>query len=271
MKNLSPTTRRPHTGFTIIELLVVIAIIAVIAGLLLGGVSIVKESAKESQAQTVLTNLMGNAGMYETKAGPSSVIPHLDRTPCPGHITSDSIYHWEQPKLRNASGTTGSVVITADYGNVENEENPSYSSGQDNDFYMRQANVYIERFIWAANQVPQIRDNLPALGSAFTDTDNDGFMEVIDPWGNPIAYADSVTHNDDPSCPVEQQDNFLPVHNTPFFASAGKDQKWGLPRKRGEFTSEAAWNAYKDTDDYKFSVDNLYSFDLDRSAAKRGD
>jgi prepilin-type N-terminal cleavage/methylation domain-containing protein len=258
MTNLSPTNRPHARGFTIIELLVVIAIIAVIAGLLLGGISIVKENAKESQAQTVLTNLMGNAGMYETKT-----------TKPIGHLT-DNIMKWGGGGwLMNAPGRDKQQgAITADYINIENEENPSYDLlSEDNNYYMERANLFIERFIWAANQVPQIRDNLPALGSAFEDTDNDGFMEVIDPWGNPVAYANGVKHTPG----TDEDDDFLPLHDSPFFASAGKDQKWGAPRIRGEFASEAAWNAYKDTDDYKFSVDNLYSFDLDRSAAKRGD
>ncbi len=264
MKNLRPTTRPHARGFTIIELIVVIAIIAVIAGLLLGGVALVKESAKESQAVTVLTNLMGNAGMYETKT--QYAILHIN----------DPILKWGGPgwntNAPNPPAQTGS--IDPDYVNVENTENPTYSNGQDNNYYMERANLFIERFLWAANQVPQIRENLPALGAAFDDTDGDGFMEVLDPWGNPVAYAFSVKHpvpntlagtNNDP------EDDFLPVHANAFFASAGKDQKWGLPRVRGEFPSQAAWDAYKGSDDYKFTLDNLYSFDLDRSAAKRGD
>ncbi len=258
MTNLSPTTRRPEPGFSLIELLVVITIIAIISGLILGGVSHLKEDAKVHQAQALLANLMGNAGMYETK----TEYPVVHHRNLPG-----SMIQWNDTKNWNAPGSdpANKEIIKGEYINVENDENPSYTSGRDNNFYMRQANLYIERFVWAANQLPQIRDSLPSLGSAFEDADGDGFMEVIDPWGNPIAYANNVSHND----PVTD-DDFLPAYSKAFFASAGKDQKWGRARKSGEMTA-AQWATYKDTDDYKDSVDNLYSFDMDRSAATRGD
>lgn len=258
MTNLSPTTRRPEPGFSLIELLVVIAIIAVISGLILGGVSHLKEGAKDHQAQALLANLMGNAGMYETK----TEFPVVHHENLPG-----SMIVWGGNRLENApdSNPGDTNTISANYSNDQNNGNPTYTSGNDNKFYMEQANRYIERFVWAANQLPQIRDKLPSLGSAFEDTDGDGFMEVIDPWGNPIAYANNLSHND-----AVTDDDFLPVYSKAFFASAGKDQKWGRARKSGEMTA-AQWDTYKDTDDYKDSVDNLYSFDMDRSAATRGD
>jgi len=254
MKCLNRTTRRRAPGFTLIELLVVIAIIALLMGLLLVGVSALRQGAKESQAQAVLTNLMGNAGQYETKTDYAVIVS-------PG----STLIAWGVPRLKNAPGEQANMgTIQALYVNDENNGNVTYSNGKDNDFYMRQANRFIERFIWAANQLPAIRNNLPSLGGAFVDADGDGFMEVIDPWGNPIAYGNAVSHNDNFT-----DDDFLPVYSKSFFASAGQDQKWGLPKQRGEFSSDAAWEAYKGTDDHKFAVDNLYSFDLDRSESHR--
>lgn len=270
MTNLCPTSRRNETasrhtafatrarGFSLIEMLVVIAIIAVIAGLLLMGISKLQEGGKEAHARTLLTNLLGNSGQYENSAGKR--VLHL-------YDKNDSIYLWNQPKRTNAPDATGSFVITGDdYDNVENNGNYTYSNGDTNDLYMQRANMYIERFIWAANQMPDIRKNLPALGASFVDSDGDGFMEVVDPWGNPVAYAKAVDHD-----PGTDEDDFLPEYNGPFFASAGEDQMWGIARRSGEFASKADWDAYKETDEYKFTLDNLYSFDLDRAAAKRGD
>ncbi len=258
MTHTRTTNRPPANGFSLIELLVVIFIIAVIAGLLLGGVAFVQQGAKESQAQTILTNLMGNAGTYEVKTG--SPVPHENA----GGFSTIS---WGGPRAKNAlavqgqSGTIQALHVNDNYDS--SNDNVTYSDGKDNDYYMERANLFIERFIWAANQMPDIRNNLPALGGAFVDADDDGFMEVIDPWGNPVAYAQKVTHK------TSSDTDFLPAHDAPFFASAGKDQKWGLPKNRGEFNSDAAWEAYMATDDYKFAQDNLYSFDLDRSQSHR--
>ena len=255
MTNLYATTRRPAAGFSLIELLVVISIIAVLAGLLLGGVSMLKAGAKESQARALLANLMGQAGQYEVKT--KKPIFHIN----------DDILKWGGGGWSmNAPGREGEVgSIKGGYVNDLNEQNPDYDDGETNFYYMKMANLYIERFIWAANQLPQIRDKLPSLGDSFDDTDGDGFMEVVDPWGNPIAYAMDVSHSDNFT-----DDDFLPEHPNPFFASAGADQKWGLPRKESEFASTGAWEAYLASDAYTDSFDNLYSFDLDRSAATRG-
>lgn len=265
MTNLNPTTRRHEpgprsprsirglTGFSLIELLVVIAIIAVIAGLLLGGISKLKEGGKESHARTLVTNLIGNAGQYEVK------------TNHPIEHNYDIKLNWAQNKNTNAPGWDEKEEITPGYKNKENNGDYTYDNGDKNRDYMKQANLYIERFIWAVYQLPQIRDNLPALGSSFVDADDDGFMEVVDPWGNPIAYAYNVDHSD-----KYPQDDFLPEHPSPFFASAGKDQMWGQSKKRGSM-STVQWKAYIDTDEYKHTLDNLYSFDLDRAAATRGD
>lgn len=271
MTHTRTTIRQPSTGFSLMELLVVIAIISIIAAILLGGVALVQEGAKESQAQTVLTNLMGNAGTYEVKVGDS--VPHQN----PISVTALKIIDWGTVKKKNSldhPSTDPPKLIAPNYDNPDNNGNVTYSDGNDNDYYMRQANLYIERFIWAANQMPDIRNNLPALGGAFADVDNDGFMEVIDPWGNPVAYASSVKHQIQALLPNNgDDDDFLPAHASPFFASAGKDQKWGLPRTRGEFgpgpAGDTDWNNYKATDDYKFAQDNLYSFDLDRSQSHR--
>ncbi len=264
----STTRRRDGQGFTLVELLVVIAIIALLAGLLLGGVAIVKQGAKESQARTVLGNLMGNAGQYESKFPSAALIlQHM-----PSKNPSFDKVDWTTIKRQNAQNATGQTVITgADLAGDDNGDY-TYSNGDTNDQYMERANLYMNRFIWTVNQMPVIRNNLPSLGAALGDFDDDGFLDVIDPWGNPVAFAVRVSHDNELQFVNDgNDDDFLPAHDNPFFASAGKDQRWGRPRVRGEFANDAAFDTYKQTDDYKFSVDNLYSFDIDRSAAQRGD
>ena len=83
----------------------------------------------------------------------------------------------------------------------------------------------------------------------------------------PVAYGNEVKH----IVGVDEEDDFLPAYDGPFFASAGKDQRWGMRRKRRTTESDASWDAYKLTDDYIDALDNLYSFDLDGSESARGD
>jgi prepilin-type N-terminal cleavage/methylation domain-containing protein len=267
MTHRQTTTRRKEPGFTLTEVLVVIAIIAVVMGLILGGVSKLKESAKESHARTLLVGLLGSEGMYETAT-----------TKAIHHYLSD-IIDWTAAKRQNAPNYSSTFVITGQdlAGNANDFDDytdATYSNAM-NDFDMAEANLYTERFIWAANQMPTIRKMLPSLGDGFDDIEldgnnvpsGDGFLEVVDPWGNPVAYAASVKHD-----PLGfTNDDFLPEHNAPFFASAGKDQRWGRPQKRGDFLNDTDWQTYKDSDAYRFTLDNLYSFDLDRSAATRED
>jgi prepilin-type N-terminal cleavage/methylation domain-containing protein len=276
MTNLKPITRRPARGFSLIELLVVIAIIAVIAGLIMSGVAALKSGAEESKARATLASLMGLAGQMETQLSIGSGLQHLQGV--------DKTYDWGDTgnnKRKNAQNATGSGDLNDGTGHDPAGDDNDYTGGDgtytsaDNDRDMRIANLYIERFLWAANQMPAIREKLPSLSGSFGDADDDDFLDLVDPWGNPIAYANYVQHPPKPNAlngtTNYPEDDFLPAHNGPFFASAGKDQRWGRPRVRGEFNTENDWLNYQATDEYEFSVDNLYSFDIDRSAAQRGD
>ncbi len=259
MPSMNLTTRRGKpTGFSLVELLVVVAIIAIIAGLLFAGVSTLRNGAKESQARAVLASLMGYRGQFETQFKTTAAMP--------SHLDNDPTYDWSTAKRLNAPGASG-PDIKIDTGKDLAGAEYTYSNGDTNKVYMERANIYMKRFIWVVNQMPVIREGLPSLANAFGDFDKDGFLEVVDPWGNPIAYAQSVEHG----IAGNSDDDFLPEHDNPFFASAGKDKLWGRPKTSGEFANPNDWDDYKKTDEYKFSVDNLYSFDIDRSAAQRGD
>lgn len=241
----NPTER--FAGFSLMELLVVIAIIALLIGLLVAGMNVIRGGSKDSQTRAILAGLMGLAGNMETQLGDNGLM----------HLTSqDRTYDWTTNKRKNAPGTSGT-------GSLDDGDTTS----QDNDVYMERAYLYTERFLWAANQMPAIRDKLASFGQTVGDANNNGFIDLVDPWGQPIAYANNVKHVNG----VDEEDDFLPEYSGPFFASAGKDKQWGTPRVRGEFASDAAWQTFTEKDEYKFTLDNLYSFDIDRSAATRGD
>jgi len=273
MMHRQPTTHRREPGFTLTEVLVVMVIIAIVMGLTLGGVAKMKENAKESHTRTLLTGLLGNEGMYENAT--EYAIQH--NAALKGTIDWNNTIPMNEPGRAGTPGSLSDASIESNDDIAGGDNDFSGGDGSytqaDNDTDMQWANIYVERFIWAANQMPTVRKVLPSLGSGFDDTEldingtpaGDGFLEVVDPWGNSVAYAASVSHSDGYT-----DDDFLPEHDSPFFASAGADQKWGRSMKRGEMTP-AQWTTYKASDEYKFTRDNLYSFDLDRSAATRED
>ena len=269
MTKQQTTTRPRQQGMTLTEILVVIAIITVVMGLVLGGVSAMRQGASRSHAKTLLTGLSGYANSYEVSTGTGGGNGV-------NHLTGKGMVDWNNSIAMNSparAGTTGSLSDASrqDNDDIAGEAN-DYTTGDgtyptaDNDTDMQWANIFIERFIWAANQMPAIRNGLPSLGTGFDDTElvsnvpeGDGFMEVVDPWGNSIAYAQGVSHSD-----TNTEDDFLPEREFSFFASAGPDQKWGRFRKYSEFSSDAAWNTYRDSDEYKYTLDNIYSFESDQ-------
>ncbi len=64
--NLHSTTMRPRQGFTLIELLVVISIIAILAGMLLPVIGMVREMANQSKCAKNQSQVMGACVAYAT-------------------------------------------------------------------------------------------------------------------------------------------------------------------------------------------------------------
>ena len=125
---------------------------------------------------------------------------------------------WEVPQKRNApSATPGSAIVDDS----------------------------IERLVCALLEVEQSKKILQSLArDALRDTDGDGFLEVVDDWGNKLVYDTHVSHSD-----ADKSDDYLPERNgpDPFVVSAGYDQDFG--------------NAKTNPKD-RIEDDNLYSFNL---------
>jgi len=81
-------------------------------------------------------------------------------------------------------------------------------------------NDSIEKFVWAVWQIEELRDRLQtkAMEDVVVDTDGDGFLELIDSWGNKIEYAAYVRRGDG-----YKADDHLPASKTPIFISPGAD------------------------------------------------
>ena len=198
-------------GFSLVEILVVIAIMGILVGLVVVGATQLRGNADISRARTMLGGLSGAATEYEVATG--KPVLHM------GNLPID----WSSPRPMNVPGSNDQDVIQGD-GDTPEE---------------REANLWIERFVSATYQMPTTRGAIDRAGSEFVvDEDGDGFLEVRDPWGNNIAYL------------AYSAGGRLPRHDSPFFASAGPDGRWGDIGPDGEPNADAA--------------DNLYSFDIER-------
>ncbi|WP_432800264.1 prepilin-type N-terminal cleavage/methylation domain-containing protein [Poriferisphaera sp. WC338] len=229
-------------GFSLIEILVVIGIIGILMAILIPGLSKAKESAQESQTRSIMAGLNGIVADFEVK------------THKPVWHMSDLFRNWSASKNKNVDNTSHNPSQTAVIRTSDQPESEALESTATEYNYTYEktaatnANLYGERFVSAAYQLPGLRNALASLGgSVITDLDDDGFLEIRDPWGNNIAYGFQTRHGN------ASEDQFLPAHGRPFFASPGLDGLWG----------STAPNA---TDNEKKAAeDNIYSFNVDKT------
>ena len=228
-----------HTAraFTMIELMVVVAVILIL--LTIGGfVATTSAGAGEEMAtRSILSRGKAIADEYEVRA--EQVVPHLAS-------------FWSGNRDYNTPGTAGS--------------GPLGLSGEAN-FQVQS----IERFIWATLQINSIREQYYAAMSEteLIDSDGNGFLELRDGWDNKIVYAQAVVHDDDGDGNINDsegaadEDDFLPAHNVPLFASAGPDGKFGSHKQLFRQLNGDSLNA-TERQEAEDAADNVYSFDLDR-------
>jgi len=236
---LAPMHRRVTrvAGFSMMEILVVILIAAALVALVtIPFASQARDAMKRNQTQAVLSALQAAAVEYYLK-------------------TSRHVMHYSTPAL-NWDESSASIVWHKNSGvGGTSTTGPNHS---------------IERFLWVVLQEDSARAHIVALGPKYlVDSDNNGFLEVLDGWGNRIEYAAFVQHGTKTrtvrtgsttsstiSIPDPYAgDNHLPEHGSvdnpqPFFASPGPDGQMGSAHA----TASAAQR--------KLAADNIYSFDL---------
>lgn len=241
--NPSPPRRRPdrrkNAGFTLIEVMVVIAIILVLLGASVTLGPSLLEGQRRSATRMTLLNARAIVAEYEVQT--STVPNHLAERTTP--------IDWTRNKTPNTGDNIGDENSGSDALDGTNEEDLKDHS--------------IERFVWATLQVPAIKEMYTEFDSStLTDEDEDsntgkGFLELRDAWGNKLAYAKSVTHDDSAGDPSDA-DDFLPEREgEPFFASPGPDGQWGDVR---ELEKRQAGQSH-DAQDAEWASDNLYSFE----------
>jgi len=300
-----PDRRRTHTGaeaMTLMEVMIVVSIIALLASLIIGFAGTASKNARRNQAKALLQTVQTIALEYQTltRRGIDAgwVVNHsvqvnqpIDwESPLPEHLRSETDLHidanndgipddprWINLKIGDEAGANDSGE-TGDLSQEPSMPLPQYLA--ESSQTPERNHVTIERFVWAIFQLPETRQMLENLGSKFlADTDGDDFIEIIDPWGEPLFYAAYVDHEEQSEVEVIM-DDFLVERKTwadkqnpadhrsqwrPVFASAGEDRLWGKVKAESEFPPErdengmTAYDRYLETVDGEPTIDNLYS------------
>lgn len=240
---------RVRRGFSVIELLVVISLIIILVALLIN--TLIENRGPIVATKATMQALLNVETEYKALTG-LDPINHFNYASTP---TNSKPNYWTNNHQKNAPNVTGTGTI----------------------------NHSIERFIWVVIQHPDTRQILQSQDVALIDSDGDGFLEALDGWENKIEYLGWVVHDTtpggtwnepigggggtrdqayeeqfDPGVAVGQKLNLRhpefgsPQKRLPHFASAGRDGKWGN-----------ATATDKTSQEYKRTVDDLYSYDVE--------
>jgi len=222
---LNPEPRRAalRAGFSLVEIMIVVAIISLLLTIVaVSGVKI-RESARTDRARNQVQAAQSAVEEYFAVVGKYVNAHQSDSPPA-------ALFDWTENKPRNTPGATGSDDLSG----------PLHERS-------------IERFAWAALQIESVETVLRSVGrDALVDQDGNGFLEVRDPWGNKLLYADYV-HPDQ-----GDQPKFLPYRGTetskrPYVASPGPDGLWGNANTPVDENNDG-------TPDHE---DNLYSYEVE--------
>lgn len=188
-------------GFTLIELLTVVGIIGIL--LAIGTVAMSAVSRQAERRRTRMLLKACEALNTEYKAQTGSWVNADD--------TSTTPVDWSIPIAKTACTNCGKGIPDA----------------------------RIERFVTAVFQLPQTENFLQSgdLKDLVYDQDNDGFLEIHDPWKNPVDYVTTTTGGD------------IRQNQSPYFVSPGPDGKLGTYTAQNEPDADAD--------------DNIYSLDLE--------
>lgn len=204
---------RPHRaapGFTLVELLVVISVMAVLAGILLPVISVVKNAASNANTESFIERIGMALTTYRQQY---QVYP-------PDYIPASQKYYYSYPKP-NTDGFQERFTVATDALPPETLH-----------YYLTNP------FVATESAFLQIRG-----GAESSDYNNNGLPEIVDSWGRPILYnrakfpgAAASYYNYSAASPSEDSDN-KPWHNKDSFDlfSIGEDSK---TRKKGTTSDE---------------------------------
>ena len=184
-----PLQRRSRPGFTLVEILATISLIALLIALISVGAIKAQGAASRSQAQSMMRSLLGAQEQFKSDSEFGLDINHNGKIPI----------DWDRGTFdRNVPGATGSAGADG------------LSSS--------------ERFVVACLLFEATENILRAAAqdaNTLVDDDDDGFLELRDPWDNEVHYRSRNTRDGNVFDGIDNDD--LPQSRSPYFLSAGKD------------------------------------------------
>ena len=244
MSNPPRHTASPHFaglrgGFTLIELLVTISIITILIGIL----------------SPVALRMLASADVGRTRATLNALAAALDEY----KLATGNVPDHTATPTSSATNPVANLVVADDDTDTTIGLFLSRVAqlGGTAESIMR-AGIGRQGLEWDGEKNPPpfqtILANQPARVADYLDVE---LWNLTDPWDTKLRYAARVSHGDN-----FNDDDYLPAHPTPFFASAGPDGEWGDARRLVERENGNTLSA-TELEEAAFAEDNIYSFEID--------
>src|SRR5579862_3494948 len=209
---------RTRQAFTLMELLTVIAIIAILIGLLLPVISIVKETARKTQAKNDVTQLVSAVNAYNTEYGS---YPLNNTQSSAGAAGWDTVYGDPDGLYSSADLCNILRAIADSKFNTNNQLNPR-------GVIFLQPNMARDATSPRSGIVP-----LTVTGPAGNTIKAGSY---VDPWGNEyVTFLDAnYDHNLTTALGWFYYTNTPTVNAGAAACSLGKDHAWGTAKRSGQ-------------------------------------
>ncbi len=241
---LSATRRR---GFSLMELLVVISIIALLVGISVPAAIKMLGRADVSKTRATLNALAAAIDEYKLKTG--AVPDHTDED-----INNLVVSDEDEANDPEKDTTIGFFLSRGMQTGGSTEKMIRSGVARGSLKFKRPGDTTF------SSDVPDFAaaSSDPALLQAYLDPEN---WQLHDAWDTPLRYAAKVSH--DTSGGAFRDDDYLPAHPNPFFASAGPDGEWGDAQMLRRMLDGDGSLSDDDLEDAKEAQDNIYSFDIE--------
>jgi prepilin-type N-terminal cleavage/methylation domain-containing protein len=181
----APPARR-RSGFTLVELLVVISIIAILIGLSIPALSRVRQQARISSTQTLMSSINAGVAQYQT-----------DKRRLPGLFSAEEIGSTENFNggWRNTPGVTpmeNALIDLAGGGftTVEQLENAGFTTGQAVEITLNDKTIYVvPALVGSAGEAGYVdlgADILVGIEGQNSNLPGNGLPDVLDAFGSPL-------------------------------------------------------------------------------------
>ncbi|MEM7624663.1 MAG: type II secretion system protein [Planctomycetota bacterium] len=242
--NYQPPYRR-HAAFTLIEILVSVSIIVLLVGISLPVALKMLGGADASRARAALNALGTAATEFQQQTG--GVPDHTDTIGINGLVVGDEDGNDNVDDGQDDPDNTIGLFLSRAMQIEDVNKMVRASAG-------KSSLVRIDPSSGNEDNTLGFDTSAAVDANALPSEDRLNTWVMRDPWDGQIRYAAKVSHTD-----TFDNDDYLPAHPTPFFASAGPDGLWGWVLDDGQPDPD-----YDDNNDGRPDAeDNLYSFEID--------